>query len=96
MEKVNLIDEHVNQWVDSNIRMIPAAFLAEPTIKYIKQICVSMLCTKLGIGPQGGGFVKAVVENDLMGAVSRADGMNIHLLKFYCSMLYNIGKPESL
>jgi hypothetical protein len=94
MEKVNLIEEHVNQWVDRNIEMIPKDF--HFNLPYIKQVCVSMLCTKWGIGPQGGGFVQAVVKNDLMGAVSRADGMNSHLLKFYCSMLYNIRKPESL
>jgi hypothetical protein len=96
MEKVNLIEEHVNQWVDRNIEMIPEGYRIESTFGYIKQLCVSMLCTKWGIGPQGGGFVQAVVNNDLMGAVSRADGMNSKLLKFYCSMLYNIGKPESL
>ena len=96
MEKVNLIEERVNQWVDQNYGMIPEGFRIKPTLDYIKQVCVSMLCTKWDVGPQGGGFVQAVVKNDLMGAVSRADGMNSQLLKFYCSMLYNIGKPESL
>ena len=96
MEKVNFIEVLVNEWVNQNIGMIPERFRIESTLGYIKQVCVSMLCTKWGIGPQGGGFVQAVVKNDLMGAVGRADGMNIHLLKFYCSMLYNIRKPESL
>ena len=96
MEKVNLIEEQVNEWVDRNIEMIPEKYRIESTLGYIKRVCVSMLCTKWGIGPQGGGFVQAVVRNDLIGAVSRADGMNIHLLKFYCSMLYNVKKPESL
>lgn len=96
MDKVNLIEERVNQWVDQNIEMIPVGFRIKPTLEYIKQVCVSMLYTKWGVGPQGGGFVQAVINNDLLSAVCRADGMNSQLLKFYCTMLHNIRKPESL
>lgn len=96
MEGINFIEEQVAQWVDRNVEMIPEKFRISPTLAYIKQVCVSMLCTKWNIGPQGGGFVQAVVQNDLLGAVSRADSMNSQLLKFYCTMLYNSKKPESL
>ena len=60
---------------------------------HIVEIGTSILCTKWQIGYAGGGFVQAVVGNDLQGAVSRADGTNIRALKFYCQLIYNVGMP---
>jgi hypothetical protein len=53
---------------------------------------VSVLETKfpeIGPGYSGGSFVCAVVDNNLMEAVGRADSININYLKFYCQLLYN-------
>jgi len=36
-----------------------------------------------------GGFLTAIVENDLMGAYSRADDINRNALGNYCTFLYN-------
>ena len=36
-----------------------------------------------------GGFLTAVLENDLMGACARADDTNIHCLPDFCRFLYN-------
>ena len=60
---------------------------------HIVQIGTSILCTKWQVGYAGGGFVQAVVDNDLQGAISRADSTNVRALKFYCQLMYNVGMP---
>lgn len=45
-------------------------------------------------GIDGGDFMTAVLCNDLMGAVGRADSMNINRLKDYALFLYNEAPPE--
>jgi hypothetical protein len=52
-------------------------------------MCVSILCTKYGVGYPGGGFVQAVVNNDLMGAFGRADHINKKYIGLYVKLLYN-------
>lgn len=44
---------------------------------------------------QPGHFLTAVLENDLVEAVNRADHENVHLLKSYVMWLYNVppGRP---
>ena len=64
--------------------------------EHIEQISVSILCTKWKVGYAGGSFVQAVVDNDLMRAISSADYINQQALPFYCRMIYNIGKPNNL
>lgn len=64
--------------------------------QHVIQIGTSILCTKWGVGYPGGSFVQAVVDNDLMAAVGRADGTNIKMLPFYCKLIYNVGMPMEL
>lgn len=64
--------------------------------QHIIQIGTSILCTKWGIGYPGGSFVQAVVDNDLMSAVSKADNTNVKMLPFYCKLIYNVGMPLEL
>lgn len=64
--------------------------------QHIVHIGTSILCTKWGIGYPGGGFVQAVVDNDLMNAVGRADSTNVKMLPFYCKLIYNVGMPMEL
>lgn len=45
----------------------------ENVSEHIINIIVSVMRTRDGIGPIGGGFVQSVVNNDLNGAVCRAD-----------------------
>lgn len=56
---------------------------------HVISIGTSILCTKWGIGYPGGSFVQAVVDNDLMQAVGRADYINLDSIRFYVSLLYN-------
>lgn len=70
---------------------VPAGFEVYDK-QHVVNIGVSVLETKfpeIGPGYSGGSFVCAVVKNDLMEAVGRADAVNIDFLKFYCQLMYN-------
>lgn len=61
-------------------------------------------CMKLYLeeGIEPGGFLYAVLCNDLMGACGNADMINLHLLPIYARFLYNeapigsFGSPEKV
>ena len=63
---------------------------------HIIEIGTSILCTKWKIGYEGGSFVQSFVNNDLMGAISRADSTTYKGFKFFASLMYNVGMPSSL
>ena len=89
----SLVEDYYNkslQW-DENI-----TFLSDQQKEHVIQIGTSILCTKWKIGYSGGSFVQAVVDNNLMEAVGRADGTNVKMLPFYCKMMYNISMPMEL
>lgn len=59
---------------------------------HIINIGISILETKypeIGPGYAGGGFVQAVVDNNLMEAMGRADHICANNIKFFCTLLYN-------
>lgn len=64
--------------------------------EHIIYIGTSLLCTKWNVGYPGGDFVKAIVDNDLSGAFSRADHINQHCIRFYVMLMYNVGAPTIL
>ena len=89
----SLVEDYYNkslQW-DENI-----TFLSDQQKEHVIQIGTSILCTKWKIGYSGGSFVQAVVDNNLMEAVGRADGTNVKMLSFYCKMMYNTSMPMEL
>ena len=49
----------------------------------------------IGIDTRPGSFVKAVLDNDLSGAVLRADNINSQMLAFYTTMMYNMDPQVS-
>jgi hypothetical protein len=49
------------------------------------------MMNRLGIDTYPGSFVKAVLDNDLNGAFSRADHINSQVLGFYVTMMHNLG-----
>jgi hypothetical protein len=68
--------------------------LDEEQVQHVVNIGTSILCTKWKIGPDGGSFVHSVVDNDLMGAFSRADEVNTRAIHFYTMLIYNTGYIE--
>lgn len=61
--------------------------------EHIINIGTSIMCTRWGIGPEGGGFVQAFVRNDLRETFLRADSINIQCIRLYLLMAYNLNKP---
>jgi hypothetical protein len=64
--------------------------------RHIIEIGTSILCTKWGVGYAGGSFVQSFVDNDLLGAIGRADETSYKGFKFFASLLYNVGMPSEL
>ena len=58
---------------------------------HIQNIACSIMNARLGIGFEPGGFVKAVINNNLSGAFANGDHANQRALKFYMLMIYNLG-----
>jgi hypothetical protein len=63
---------------------------------HIVDIGTSILCTKWEVGYPGGSFAQAVVDNNLSEAFGRADDINIHCIRFYVMLMYNVGAPTIL
>lgn len=63
---------------------------------HIVNIGTSILCAKWNVGYTGGSFVQAMVSNDLSEAFGRADDINVHCIRFYLMLMYNVGAPQTL
>lgn len=88
------IRQKVSQMLESELgrdSSLRAAISDSGDMYHVVNIGTSILCTKWGIGYSGGSFVQSVVDNDLMGAFSRADHTNKNAIGFYCKLLYNVG-----
>jgi hypothetical protein len=64
--------------------------------RHLIEIGTSILCTKWGVGFEGGSFVQSFVNNDLLGAIGRADETSYKGFKFFASLMYNVGMPSEL
>ena len=56
----------------------------------------SILCTKWNVGYPGGSFAQAMVDNNLTDVFGIADDVNVHCIRFYVMLMYNVGMPTSL
>lgn len=92
-EKVSIVKGMVEDYFKENSQYTGLDSLSEESTAHVIQIGTSILCTKWKIGNEGGGFVQAVVDNDLSGAISRADGTSMKALKFFCQLMYNSAPP---
>jgi len=72
------VEQEFDQWYGTQMKVS----LTEEEMNHVKSIGVSVLQTRDG-GMQGGGFVQAVVANDLSGAYNRADSTNLKVIPFY-------------
>jgi hypothetical protein len=92
-EQISAVTELVTGYFKENCSYTGLSDLLHSEEQHVIQIGTSILCTKWNVGYEGGGFVKAVVNNNLSAAVGSADTVNITALKFYCQLMYNVGKP---
>ncbi len=63
----------------------------QEAVGHIINIGTSIMMNKIGIDTYPGSFVKAILDNDLNGAFSRADHINSQVLGFYTTMMFNLG-----
>ena len=89
----SLVEDYYNKSLESTENN---PVLSDQQREHVIQTGTSILCTKWKIGYLGGGFVEAVVDNNLTQAVGRADGTNVKMLPFYCKLIYNVGMPMEL
>ena len=93
IEQIKIVKKLVEVSFDENAMYSGIDDMNEENKNHIINIGTSILCTKWEIGYEGGGFVQAVVNNDLMKAVGSADGTSLKGLKFFASLLYNTPRP---
>ena len=94
IEQIKIVKGIVEASFDENAMYTGIDDMNEENKEHIINIGTSILCTKWQIGFEGGGFVQAVVDNNLMKAVGSADGTSLKGLKFFASLLYNTVKPN--
>lgn len=98
MKNYNEIKDIVKNFFNENAEYtLPKHFIGNSEIEStIISVGTSILCTKLEISPIGGSFVQSIVNNDLIGTISRADEVNIHAIKFYCQLMHNVEIPTTI
>ena len=96
IDQIKIVKKSVEAFFDENAQYTGLTSIGEEAKAHIINMGTSILCTKWKIGYEGGGFVKSVVDNDLMGAVGSADGTSIKGLKFFAQLMYNTAVPSSL
>jgi len=95
-EQLHIVKKVVSEYFDKYGEETLPAYLRITEKEHIIYIGASVLCTKWEVGYPGGDFVKAIVDNDLSAAFSRADNINQHCIKFYLMLMYNVGAPTAL
>lgn len=93
-KQIDIVRKLVEEFYIENAPYTGLMFQNLEERKHIITIGTSILCTKWNVGYEGGGFVQAVVGNDLTMAVSRADGTCIKALKFFVQLINNVGRPN--
>ena len=84
----------VSEYFDKNAestRVPLHIVLQDETKGHVINIGTSIMMNRIGIDTYPGSFVKAILDNDLHGAFSRADHINSQVLGFYITMMYNLG-----
>lgn len=87
------IERRVKDKFDEYLKHSPYPIsLGAPEYQHVIRIGISILETKypeIGPGYAGGGFAQAVVDNNLMEAMGRADHICANNIKFFCTLMYN-------
>lgn len=82
----------VEQYAIRNNHLIPIGIMNDPeSLQHLTNIGASIVMNNWGIDTRPGGFVRAIIDNDLEGSVNRADHINLQLLPFYVTLKYNLG-----
>jgi hypothetical protein len=90
-QKIDIIQSHVQRYFDRYAETYIPNFdyLSEEEKNHVVRIGTSILGTMNEIGYPGGSFVQSIVNNDLRGAFSTADNVNVNCIRFYLMMIWN-------
>lgn len=92
MEQMDRIKEAVSEYARRNSYLIPYEIYSDKTqLEHVIQIGTSIMCTKWEVGYPGGGFVQAIIDNDLESSVNRADSTCVECLKFFVTLKNSLG-----
>jgi hypothetical protein len=94
--KIEIVRTEVIKHFNDNSHYMEVSNLNKSEKNHIIEIGTSILCTKWGVGYDGGSFVQSFVNNDLLGAINRADSTSYKGFKFFASLMYNVGAPRAL
>ena len=95
-KELDIVRALVSDYFDKHGEQLLPAYLRITEKEHIVYIGTSVLCSKWKVGYPGGDFAKAIVDNDLSAAFSRADHINEHCVKFYLMLMCNVEIPTSL
>lgn len=95
-EQIAIVREIVEKEFSDNAQWVGLSSVTESEKAHLIDIGTSILCTKWKVGYEGGSFVQSFVNNDLMGAIGRADNTSYKGFKFFASLVYNVGVPMKL
>lgn len=93
-QKMEKIREKVEAYLFKNAEScaIPITSLfVDESKNHIVNIGTDIMANRLGIDTYPGSFIKAILENDLYGAINRADSVNRGAIPFYVTMIHNLG-----
>ena len=98
LKQMAIVKESVEQYFEKTapLSVFEYSTMSQDDKDHIKNIACSIMNARLGIGFDPGGFVKAVINNNLSGAFANADQVNQRALKFYMLMIYNLGIDISI
>lgn len=96
-EEVRIVREHVSAYLHKNIKLIPMNISWNmDSLNHVINIATSIMCTKWGVGYNGGSFASAVVSNNLTATYGNADSTNRECIHFYVVMINNLDYPLEL
>jgi len=95
-EEIQIVRNKVESAFTSNAEWLGLSTISEIERAHLIDIGTSILCTKWKVGYEGGSFVQSFVNNDLMGAIGRADNTTYKGFKFFANLVYNTDIPTKL
>ena len=86
----------VSDYFDKNADKYVPHIMFQLEREHIINTGTSIMCDKWHVGYPPGSFAQAMVDNNLTDAFGRADDVNIHCIRFYVMLMYNVGAPTIL
>ena len=95
-QQIEVVRKVVEDYCSKEMYLTHGFIPSDEEYQHILNIGESILCTKWNVGHPGGGFVKAVVDNNLQLAYNRADFINRKYLQLYVGLIQSVSYPQEL